>query len=409
MSLHTAFALAWAPERLFVLQLISLDNPHIWSTLVIEPSIDLFIQDTTQDVAEAESYRITLFAERSQQLLLSIYIRDQFGDSIPPPSTPPSSPRYRVFSDINITTRLLSGQGTLAHLETLVLHEALYQSLSAYRIGVDFYLKTACIVAPKLRHLTVPNVKHLSPDHISPHLLCNVRKLTVETFEACFVRDITQFAGLECLALRVGRDVGQRRFSQPTRSLVLPSLQIFFDEYHNLCNNTWRYFASIRFQDLESLTLEYTGDIARMPFSPSVHGFLADGSLANMSSLKALVIHLVPLRRSDIMNIVRALPRLALLDLRETSCHTLPVYQMISPGLINQLRDNQVLPMLETLKLIWFQDIDEVALMDMIESRGFEGITIGCGKPYQKLSENTNHRLMMMREAGMKLVEYEWR
>ncbi len=415
---------------------IALANPHIWSTLVVEPSIDLFIDGTTEDAAEAESYRVTLYAERSQPLLLSIYLRDQYRHlrSSPPPSR--SSSRHRVsfsmqrmvnalhvcmprciylniqsklFSDVNITAPLLSGQATLSQLETLVVHDTLPRSLSLYRMGVYFCMKTAHIVAPKLRNLTVPNVPHLSPDHIAPHLLRNIRKLTVETFEAGFVRDITQFEGLECLSLRVGRDDGEVRFTRPTQSLALPSLQIAFDEYHNSCNNTWRYFSCIRFQDLESLTLEYVGSIIRMPFTPSDHGFLTGASLASMSSLRTLAIHLVPLRPSDLMNILRALPRLALLDLSETPCDTLPVYQMISPGLINQLRDTQLLPMLETLKLIWFHDIDEVALMDMIESRGFEGIAIGFEKPYQNLSENTHHRLRTMRGAGVKLVGYESR
>ncbi len=100
------------------------------------------------------------------------------------------------------------------------------------------------------------------------------------------------------------------------------------------------------------------------------------------------------------LSLLHAVPQLRWLSIVERidAC-----VRIVSPQFIRQLGNPEMLPKLEHLQLVWSGEVDEGAVLDMLEQRGLKSVVIGIRKGGE-LRPDTMSRIDTLRRRGTQVA-----
>ncbi|KAK0460253.1 uncharacterized protein EV420DRAFT_1535874 [Desarmillaria tabescens] len=189
---------------------------------------------------------------------------------------------------------------------------------------------------------------------------------------------------------------------------------------HNIC---W-FGEHFRFPNLLHLKISYHKDVKFGPESDGAqmvymrYPFQAayvENLLQSSPSLSSLTLNKIPMRKAQVLAFLTPLTSLTRLSIHEpTPClYGIPIeplfvpYYPISQGFIEALSNNtHLLPHLKSLELVWRHNVNECALLEMIEHRremNLEDVSLGTRYPAPEMMEETRLRLKEIREMGLRV------
>ncbi|SJL02757.1 uncharacterized protein ARMOST_06093 [Armillaria ostoyae] len=117
-------------------------------------------------------------------------------------------------------------------------------------------------------------------------------------------------------------------------------------------------------------------------------------------SLTELTLTTVDFTSTDALSILRMMPNIVRLSIVEQN----KVQRgLITSDFIEGLVDRRMLPNLRHLQLVWSGDVDEAAVMDMVENRAVKSIVIGV-RMGGELRQNTLSRVDALRKRGTSIT-----
>ncbi|KAK0239410.1 hypothetical protein EDD85DRAFT_821794 [Armillaria nabsnona] len=102
----------------------------------------------------------------------------------------------------------------------------------------------------------------------------------------------------------------------------------------------------------------------------------------------------------EMLSLLQAVPQLRRLSIVE---QTDACVRIVSPQFIRQLGNPEMLPELEHLQLVWSGEVDEGAVLDMLEQRGLKSVVIGIRKGGE-LRPDTMSRVDTLRGHGTQVA-----
>ncbi|KAK0244946.1 hypothetical protein EDD85DRAFT_534 [Armillaria nabsnona] len=215
-------------------------------------------------------------------------------------------------------------------------------------------------------------------------------------------RALLHFPYIQDLILSVPRVDPNEYDIPPALSLsLLTSLTLWVDY---TCQVKVKYYLSnLSLPCLRSFALKYVNNMIQYPFAAeSVTDVLRTCS----QSLRSFSLEKVPIRASNLIDILSVVPGLTRLELRDPVLGSFIPYCPVSQTLTTYIEDNAMfLPDLEAVEFIWQREDTgrklEKALMEMVETRRGSGklkkVTIGRLNPYEELGVDTNRRLATLK------------
>lgn len=184
-------------------------------------------------------------------------------------------------------------------------------------------------------------------------------------------------------------------------------------------------FGRLPFNSLDSLLMIYHAAFDEEDDDRSLIGVdpILNVVSYSASRLQHITFSAIPISGMDIISVLQALPQLGSLVVHdpnpndyELSEAPLDLLYPIDEHLLHQLTASPsglpFLPSLKSIELVWTQDLDEGAVMDMIESRRWceaplERATLGKLERHINLAPTTHQRLRDLRKGGLAFSK-EW-
>ncbi|KAK0442644.1 hypothetical protein EV421DRAFT_570599 [Armillaria borealis] len=184
-------------------------------------------------------------------------------------------------------------------------------------------------------------------------------------------------------------------------------------------------FGRLHFNNLDSLLMIYHAAFDEEDDDRSLIGVdpILNVVSYSASRIQHITFSAIPISGMDIISVLQALPQLGSLIVHdpnpndyELSEASLDLLYPIDEHLLHRLTASPsglpFLPSLKSIELVWTQDLDEGAVMDMIESRRWcetplERATLGKLERHINLAPTTHQRLRDLRKGGLAFSK-EW-
>ncbi|KAK0220684.1 hypothetical protein IW262DRAFT_1483070 [Armillaria fumosa] len=184
-------------------------------------------------------------------------------------------------------------------------------------------------------------------------------------------------------------------------------------------------FGGLRFPALKSLLMIYHASFDEEDVDYSLIGVnpIFDVVSSAASNLRHITFSAIPISGMDIISVLQVLPQLVSLvihdpnpndhELPEAPSHLMyPIDEVLLQHLTAPPSGLPFLSSLNFIELVWTQDLDEGAVMDMIESRRWceaplERATLGKLERHINLAPTTHQRLRDLRKGGLAFSK-EW-
>ncbi|KAK0184938.1 hypothetical protein F5146DRAFT_1144587 [Armillaria mellea] len=184
-------------------------------------------------------------------------------------------------------------------------------------------------------------------------------------------------------------------------------------------------FGGLRFPTLNSLLMKYHASFDEEDDDYSSIGvdLILNVVSSAASKLQHVTFSAIPISGMEIISTLQILPRLVSLvihdpnpndcELPEAPSHLLyPIDEHLLQQLTASPAGLPFLASLNSIELVWTENIDEGAVMDMIESRrwceaSLERATLGKLEPHVNLAPTTHQRLRDLRKGGLAFSK-EW-
>ncbi|KAF9018803.1 hypothetical protein BDZ89DRAFT_1073559 [Hymenopellis radicata] len=203
-----------------------------------------------------------------------------------------------------------------------------------------------------------------SPGHSIPEQFPNVSNLSIIT-------DMT-------VDRRLQDPVGLRNVLSGLRRLT--SLSLYMDYVSQKYVLEAFKLRDVDIPTLKELSIVYTETAVQYPIDES--GFVR-------------LIH----RAASLLDLLQPVqPTLRVLIVSEPLA-TITPYCPLSPAFLGQMHDKSFLPMLTSLHLVWNHVVDEMSVVDMLEHRAFDEVSVGRGLPFEGMEEEVKRRVLQLNVA----------